>query len=142
MICFASCYTGYTGANLPIFIIRYSVNFINLKPSAISPHLPRSGQKIKKQAACLSKQPVSFCSLDCFLKRLVDVESLLEALDASAGVDQLLLTCEEGVAVGADFNTQVLLCGACYEGVATCACNCCLLVVGMDSLFHSISPRI
>jgi len=93
--------------------------------------------KTKKQAACQSKQPASFDSISISdRKKLVDVESLLEALNASAGVDQLLLTCKEGMAVGADFNTQILLCGACYESVATCTCNCCLLVVGMDTLFH------
>jgi len=69
-------------------------------------------------------------------QRLFDIESLLETVNTSACVNELLLACKERMAVRADFNTEVALCGTCYECIAASACDCCLLILGMDSLFH------
>ena len=93
-----------------------------------------SRERCKKQAIC----PEANGLFPDFKNagRLFHIESLLEALNASAGVDQLLLACKEGMAVRADFNTQILLGGACFKSVAASAGNCCPLVLGMDSLFH------
>ena len=40
---------------------------------------------------------------------LIQIETLLEAINTSAGVYQLLLTREEGVALGANVNDDILL---------------------------------
>ena len=64
------------------------------------------------------------------------VETLVEALDASAGIDQLLLTREERVALGADFNLQLLLGRAGGEGLAAYAADDCFAVLGMDAFLH------
>ena len=49
---------------------------------------------------------------------LVQIETLLEAINTSAGVYQLLLTREEGVALGANVNDDVLLGGAGLNDIA------------------------
>ena len=71
------------------------------------------------------------------------VEALVEALDASAGIDQLLLAREERVALGADFNLDVLLRGKHLDDVAAVAGDRGLFAVRMDAfschdfhLFH------
>src|SRR5690242_7451721 len=56
-------------------------------------------------------------TLDRFLLFLVG-QLLAEALDAALGVDDLLLARVERVALGADFDLQLLLGGARREGVA------------------------
>ena len=66
--------------------------------------------------------------------------ALLEAINASAGVYQLLLTREEGVALGANVNDDVLLGGAGLNDIAAGTADRGLLVVGMDALFHVVSP--
>ena len=69
------------------------------------------------------------------------IEALLEAINTSAGIYQLLLAGIERMAVGADFNTDILFSRAYLELVATCTLDGSGLVVGMDTLFHCISPR-
>ena len=69
-------------------------------------------------------------------KSVFDVEPLLETLDTSACIYQLLLAGKERMAVGANFNADVLLCGTCLKGVAAGAGNRRPLILGMDSLFH------
>jgi hypothetical protein len=61
-----------------------------------------------------------------------------EALDASGGVNQLLLAGEEGVTIRADFDVQpVALDGrAGGEIVATGAVHCDGVIVGMNTGFH------
>ena len=71
---------------------------------------------------------------------LVQIETLLEAINTSAGVYQLLLTREEGVALGANVNDDVLLGGAGLNDIAAGTADRGLLVVGMDALFHVVSP--
>ena len=62
--------------------------------------------------------------------------ALLEAIDTAAGVNQLLLAGEVRVALGADFNAQLLLGGTGDEGVAADAGHGNLLVLRMDAFLH------
>ena len=67
-----------------------------------------------------------------------------EALDASGGINQLLLAGEERVAGGADFEDDVsLVGGAGLEVVAAGAADVCLLVLGVDAfLGHDVNPFV
>ena len=67
---------------------------------------------------------------------ILQTKLLIELFNASAGIDQLLLACIEGVTLGANLNCYVLLCRACNEGVAAVASNSCLVVLRMDSFSH------
>jgi hypothetical protein len=60
----------------------------------------------------------------------------LEALDASTGVDQLLLARVERVALRAELNVQVVLRGARVELVATRAMDVRKRVFGVNSCLH------
>ena len=71
---------------------------------------------------------------------LVQIETLLEAINTSAGVYQLLLAREEGVALGANVNDDILLSGASLNDIAASATNGRLLIIGMDALLHVVSP--
>ena len=62
--------------------------------------------------------------------------ALLEAIDTAAGVNQLLLAGEVRVALGADFNAQLLLGGTGDEGVAADAGHGNLLILRMDAFLH------
>ena len=57
--------------------------------------------------------------------------ALLEAIHASARVHQLLLASEERMALGANFNADVLLCGTRVNHIAACAGNGRFLIVRM-----------
>ena len=57
--------------------------------------------------------------------------TLLEAVNTSAGINELLLAREEGMALGANFNADVLLCGTRVNHIAACAGNGRFLVVRM-----------
>jgi hypothetical protein len=66
--------------------------------------------------------------------------ALVEAIDASCGVDQLLLAGKERVASGADFDVQIALLGrARRERLAASAGNCDIDVFWMNSWFHLIT---
>ena len=68
---------------------------------------------------------------------LVDVGvTLLELVHAAAGVHQLLLAGEVGVALGADFNLQFLLGGTGGESLTAYATDDGLAVLGMDAFLH------
>ena len=69
---------------------------------------------------------------------LLQAESLVETVNTSTGVNQLLLAGIERVALGADFNTDLLLGGAGGEGVAASATDGGLLVLRMDAFFHVV----
>ena len=69
---------------------------------------------------------------------LLQAETLVETIDTSTGVNQLLLAGIERVALGADFNTDVLLGGAGRKDVATSTTNRGLFVFGMDTFLHVI----
>ena len=73
-------------------------------------------------------------------KDLFDAETLLEAIDASAGIHQLLLAGEERMALGADINLQLLLRAAGFKRLTAHAANDGLAVLGMDSFFLDFSP--
>src|SRR5262245_36126671 len=63
--------------------------------------------------------------------------ALVEAIDASRGVDQLLFAGKERVASGADFDVQIALLGrARLERLAASAGNCDIDVFWMNSWFH------
>ena len=62
--------------------------------------------------------------------------ALLETIDASAAVNQLLLSGVEGMALGADIHAQLLLGGTGLEGLAANAADDSLAVIRMDLFFH------
>ena len=62
---------------------------------------------------------------------------LVELVNAAAGVNELLLAGVEGVALGADFNDDVLLGAAGFDDLAASAADGGLLIVGVDSRLHS-----
>ena len=62
--------------------------------------------------------------------------ALLEAINASAGVYQLLLTRKERMALGADIDAQFLLRRAGLKSLAAYAADDCLAVLRMYALFH------
>lgn len=70
------------------------------------------------------------------MRRLTAVETLVEALDASTGVDQLLLTGKERVALGTNFNSDVLLRGKNLDDITAVAGNGGLFAYGMDAFLH------
>ena len=67
---------------------------------------------------------------------LVQVESSLEAVNTSAGINELLLTGKERVALGADFYRDILLGGSGLIYSATSTTNGSRLVIRMDSFLH------
>jgi hypothetical protein len=73
---------------------------------------------------------------------LFDVETLLEAIHATATVHQLLLAGEEGVALGADFDAKLGLGRTRLKRFTAYATNGCFAVLGMDFLFHAFSPLL
>ena len=72
---------------------------------------------------------------------LAHVVALLESVNTSAGVNQLLLTSVEGVALGANFDVDLGLGRTSLNDVAACAGDGAVNVVRMDTLFHSFSPH-
>ena len=76
------------------------------------------------------------------LNGLFHVETLLEAVNASAGIDQLLLAGEEGVALGANFNLQLALHGTRLKRLTAYATDDGLAIFRMDLLFHAFSPLL
>ena len=62
--------------------------------------------------------------------------SLLELIDTSACIYELLLTCVERVALRADINTEAALRGGCLESLAASALYRDNLSLRMDSFFH------
>ena len=64
-------------------------------------------------------------------------QSLLELIHSTACIDKLLLTGKEGVAFGADFNSDLAALGRTGGNSFTaCALNNDFLVIGMDSCLH------
>ena len=65
--------------------------------------------------------------------------ALVEAIDASRGIDQLLFAGKEGVASRTNFDVQIAFLGrASLEGLATSAANGNLDVFWVNSWFHLI----
>ena len=73
---------------------------------------------------------------------VLDVELLLEAINPSTCIYQLLLAGKEGGAMTANFHMDVLLGGACLDLGAASALDRGPIVLGMNALFHYFSPRI
>ena len=73
--------------------------------------------------------------------KLLTAEALVEALNTSAGVDQLLLTSVERMALGANFDVDLRLGGTGLDDVAACAGDGAVNVIRMDTLLHSFSPH-
>ena len=72
---------------------------------------------------------------------LVQAELLVELGNAAAGIDQLLLTSEEGGSLRAHFYLVILLGSSCLFQITAGASNSSLLIIGMDSFLHcSCSP--
>ena len=71
----------------------------------------------------------------CFL---LQAETLVEAINTSTGVNQLLLAGIERVALGADFHTNVLLGRTSGKDIAACAADGGLFVLGMDTFLHFV----
>jgi len=69
---------------------------------------------------------------------LLNSELLLEFVDTTAGINQLLSAGVEGMALGTNFHVQILLGGAGLELGAAGADDLGRSVVGMDSVFHYI----
>ena len=67
----------------------------------------------------------------------LDAKAFLEAVYASAAVNQLLLTGVEGVTLGANFNLQFLLGGTGFPSFAAHATNDRLLIIRMDLFLHA-----
>ena len=64
-------------------------------------------------------------------------DSLLELIHTSAGVNKLLLTGKERMALGANFNFDLAALGGLgFYGLAACTSDDALFVLRMDSLFH------
>ena len=70
---------------------------------------------------------------------LLQVESLLETVHATAGVNQLLLAGVVRMAGGANFDADVVLGGTGVDYVAADASDGCVFVNGMNSVLHLFS---
>ena len=73
--------------------------------------------------------------------QLLTAEALVEALNTSAAVNQLLLTSVERMALGANFDVDLGLGRTSLNDVAASTSDGAVNVVRMDTLFHSFSPH-
>ena len=71
---------------------------------------------------------------------LIQIETLLEAINTSAGVYQLLLTREEGWHLEQTSTTIFSLVEPVSMTLPQAPADRGLLVLGMDALFHVVSP--
>ena len=69
---------------------------------------------------------------------LVEAELLVEAADTATGVHHFLLAGVEGVTLGANFYTDVLLGGAGLNHIAAGAPDGGLLIIGVEAFLHFI----
>lgn len=73
------------------------------------------------------------------LSAFLDIVALLEAVNASGSVDELLLSGKERMAGGANFDVDVLSGGrAGLDHASACALDLAIGVSGMNSFFHGI----
>ena len=72
------------------------------------------------------------------VKFLLQVEALVESINTSTGVNQLLLAGIERVALGADFDSDVLLGRTSGKDIAASAADGGLFVLGMDTFLHFV----
>ena len=76
------------------------------------------------------------CSAVRFFMFLLQAETLVEAINTSTGVNQLLLAGIERVALGADFHLNVLLGGTGSKDITASAADGSLFVIGMETFLH------
>ena len=69
---------------------------------------------------------------------LLQAKTLVETVNTSTGVNQLLLAGIERVALGADLDTDLLLGGASGKDVTAVATDRGLFVLGMDTFLHFV----
>ena len=69
---------------------------------------------------------------------LLQAKTLVEAINTSTGVNQLLLAGIERVALGADLNTNVLLGRTSGKDIAAGTADGGLFVLGMDTFLHFV----
>ena len=69
---------------------------------------------------------------------LLQAKTLVEAINTSTGVNQLLLAGIERVALGADLNTNVLLGRTGSKDIAAGTADGGLFVLGMDTFLHFV----
>ena len=69
---------------------------------------------------------------------LLQAEALVEAINTSTSVNQLLLAGIERVALGADLNTNVLLGRTGSKDIAAGTADSGLFVLGMDTFLHFV----
>ena len=86
----------------------------------------------------MSTKEISPHRIRCGLYFLLQAETLVKTIDTSTGVNQLLLAGIERVALGADFNTDILLGRAGGKSVTAGAADGGLLVFGMDAFSHVV----
>jgi hypothetical protein len=63
-----------------------------------------------------------------------------ETIYAAAGVDELLLTSEKRMTLGAKFHAQLFLYRTGLKSLSASADDFSLIIIGMDFLFHVGSP--
>ena len=74
----------------------------------------------------------------CSVFVLVKIEFLLELINSSACINELLLTGEEGVALGTNVHAAIFLGGASGIHSTASAADGGLLIVRMDSFLHDL----
>ena len=72
-----------------------------------------------------------------FANLFVQIKALVEAFYTTAGVNQFLSAGKEGVAAGADVNTEIFFGRAGLNHVTASTFNGGRFVIRMNSLFHS-----
>ena len=80
--------------------------------------------------------------MGALLNGLFHVETLLETVNTSAGINQLLLAGKERMALGADFNLQFGLDRPRLKRLTAYATDDGLAIFGMDLFFHAFSPLL
>ena len=67
---------------------------------------------------------------------LVVAVLLIELINTSLSSGSLLCACVERMALGADFDVDLRLCGTCNECVSAVAGNGSLIILGLNRSFH------
>ena len=69
---------------------------------------------------------------------LFQAKLLIELINTTAGIDQLLLACIKGVTLGTDLDFDVLLRASRFNNLPASAPYSGLLVIGMYPFLHSV----
>ena len=93
-----------------------------------------SRQPIKQKTA--AKDSLSISNL----RLAVDVETLVESVNTSAGIYQFLFTCEKRMTFRTNIQTDVLLSRAGFKLCTTCTFNGYLFILRMNTFFHNCHP--